>query len=190
MKIEVGKQPLQQGCDRPSRGGKRPAAGEVVPASLTRPGVEQNVAGSRVEAFHWPLAGKIGQTGYSAEIDDDAVAARVSENSRVKRRYQRCILPTRSDVAAPEIGDHRNARALGKPRRIAELQAVPGPRPMTHCLPVTTDGGYGLRVDAVLLEEAIGPPSVQFREINPCKRCTMQLVAGCLVQGVQVGCPA
>ena len=187
MKIEVGKQPLQQGCDRPSPGGKRPAAVEVVPESLTRPGVEQNVAGSRVKPRYGPRTGKIGQIGYTAEIDDDAVAARVSENSRVKRRYQRCTLPTRSDVAAPEIGDHRNARALGKPRRIAELQAVPGPRPMTHCLPVTTDGGYGLRVDAVFLEEAIGRLSVQSREFNPCKRCTMQLVAGCLVQGEQGG---
>src|SRR2546423_12555426 len=85
-KIRVGKKPLQQGCDRPAPGGKRPAAVEVLAESLARPSVEQNVAGSCVEAFHWPLAGKIGQICYSAEIDDDAVAARVSENSRMKRR--------------------------------------------------------------------------------------------------------
>src|SRR2546430_14856839 len=66
----------------------------------------------------------------------------------------------------------------------------PGPRPMTHCLPVTTDGGYGLRVDAVFLEEAIGRLSVEPREFNPCKRCPMQRVAGCLVQGEQGGVQA
>jgi hypothetical protein len=37
----------------------------------------------------------------------------------MKRRYKRCTLSARSDVAAPEIGDYRDAGALGKPRRIA-----------------------------------------------------------------------
>src|SRR5204862_8262091 len=101
---------------------------------------DRNGPGSEIKHRYGPCTGKIGQIGYTAEIDDDAVAARVSENSRVKRRYQRCTLPTRGDVAAPEIGDHRNARALGKPRRIAELQAVPGPRPLAHWRPVATDG--------------------------------------------------
>src|SRR5260221_428305 len=140
-KIRVGKKPLQQGCDRPAPCGKRPSAIEVVAESFTRPGVEQNVAGSRVEACYEPFSGKIGQIGYAAEIDDDAVAARVPENSRMKRRYERCTLPARSDVAAPEVGNHRNAGTLCKPRRIAELQAVPGARAMTHCLPVATEGG-------------------------------------------------
>ncbi len=103
----------------------------------------------------------------------------------MKRRYKRCTLSARSDVAAPEIGDHRNAGALGKPRRTAELQAVPGLRLMTHCLPVTTDGGYGLCGDAVFLKQAIDRLCVQSREFDPCKRCTMQLVAGCFVQGKQ-----
>src|SRR6267378_3746866 len=184
-KIRVGKKPLQQGCDRPAPCGKRPSAIEVAAESFTRPGVEQNVARSCVEACNGTFAGKIGQVGYTAEIDDDAVAAWVPENSRMKRRYERCTLPARSDVAAPEIGDHRNARALRKPRRVTKLQAVPGSRPMTHCLPVTTDGGYGLRVDAVFLKEAFGRLSVKPREFDPCKGCTMQLVAGPLVQGEQ-----
>jgi hypothetical protein len=156
-----------------------------VAESLTRPRVEQNVAGSCVEACYGSFTGKIGEIGYTAEIGDDAVAARVPENSRMKRRYKRCTLSARSDVAAPEIGDYCNARALDKPRRIAELQAVPGPRPMTHRLPVTTDGGYGLRVDAVFLKQAIDRLCIESREFNPCERCTMQLVAGCLVQGKQ-----
>src|SRR5256885_16547534 len=117
MKIEVGKQPLQQGCDRPSPGGKGPAAVEVVPESLTRPGVEQNVAGSRVKPRYGPCTGKIGQIGYTAEIDDDAGAARVSENSRVKRRDQGGTRPTPGEVAGPEIGGHPNARRLGHAHR-------------------------------------------------------------------------
>ena len=75
MKIRVGKKPLQQGCDRPAPGGKRSAVVEVAAESLTRPSVEQNVAGSCVEACNGTFAGKIGQVGYTAEIDDDAVAA-------------------------------------------------------------------------------------------------------------------
>src|SRR5438445_9640764 len=103
----------------------------------------------------------------------------------MKGRYKRRALSARSDVAAPEVGDHCNAGALGKPRRIAELQAVPGPRPMTHCLPVTTDGGHGLRVDAVFLKQAMGRLHIKPRELNPSKRRTTQLVAGWLVQGEQ-----
>src|SRR5256885_16368610 len=110
--MEFGRRRLQQGGAGRSRGGKRPAAVEVAPESLTRPGVEQNVAGSRVKPRYGPCTGKIGQIGYTAGIDDDAVAARVSENSRAKRRHQRCTLPTRRDVAGPDIGDRRNDRAL------------------------------------------------------------------------------
>jgi hypothetical protein len=152
-----------------------------------RPRVEEDVTRSRVEACRRSLAGKVGEIGYAADIGDDAVPARVPEHSRMKRWYKRGALSARGDIAASEIGDHSDAGALGKPRRVAELQAVPGPGPMTHCLPVTTDGGYGLRGDFVFLEQALDRFCIESREFNPCELCAMQLVAGCVVQGKQGG---
>src|SRR5258708_10043002 len=48
----------------------RTAAVEVVAESLARPRVEQNVAGSCVEARYGSFMGKIGEIGYTAEIGD------------------------------------------------------------------------------------------------------------------------
>src|SRR6267378_224327 len=126
-KIRVGKKPLQQGCDRPAPCGKRPSAIEVAAESFTRPGVEQNVAGSCVEACYEPFVGKIGQIGYAAEIDDDAVAARVPENSRMKRRYERCTLSARGSRWRIRLGRLRRVSQAGdRPpsRRVSRVQSL------------------------------------------------------------------
>ncbi len=58
---------------------------------------------------------------------------------------------------------------------------------MTHRLPVATDGGNGLRGDAVFFQKALDRLCIEPGELNPGERCTMQLVAGCLVQRKQNG---
>ena len=85
------------------------------------PEVEQHVARPRVEPARAARHRKIGQVRDAADVDDDAVDAAAEERG-VERGHERRALPARSDVAAPEVGDHRHVGLLGDARRIVELQ--------------------------------------------------------------------
>ena len=110
----------QRGVDAP-RASPRAVAVECVAAVPRVPEVEQHVAGTGVEAAHLAALRQIGQVGDAADVHDHAMRA-AAEERRVERRHQRRTLAAGGDVAAPEIGDDRDARLLGDARRIVELQ--------------------------------------------------------------------
>src|SRR6266571_2055861 len=173
--------------NQPSPRCQSSTAVEVPTEFLARPCVKQNIARSRIETGHRPGRGEVGEIGYTTEIDDDAMAARVPEKGRMKRRHERSALSPRSDVAAAEIGDHGDVGELGKQGGVAELQGVSGSGAMPHRLAVAADGANGLRRNTLFLQQAIDGSSVERRELDPGEGGAVQLVLAWLVQGEQRG---
>ena len=91
----------------------------------SRQSVDEGVAGSRV-----PCHGIEGRAGRDErDVRDAADVERrdgpvlLREQERVEEADQRRALAAGGDVARPEVGDDRSARALGDHRRLADLQA-------------------------------------------------------------------
>ena len=72
-------------------------------------------------------------------------AVGVAEQRRVKCRHQRRALPARRDVAAAEIGDDGEARALRDARGIVELQREAALGPVAQRLAVHARGHHARR---------------------------------------------
>ena len=70
---------------------------------------------------------------------DDAVTVRMPRTPGVEGGHQRRTLAAGGDVAAAEVGDHRDAGEFGKQRGIADLQGVAVLRAVSHGLAVAAD---------------------------------------------------
>ena len=94
---------------------------------LERQGVDHHVAGSGVEGddvFGRASGRNHRDVGDAADVERDAAAPRVAEEQVIDVGDQRRALAAGGDVARAEIGDHRDAGALGEHGGFADLQSV------------------------------------------------------------------
>ncbi len=88
-------------------------------------------------------------------FDHHARRSRAAERRGVKGRHQRRAFAAGRHVAAPEVGHHVDAGALGNAVRIPDLQREcrRGARPVQQRLPVAADGAHLLRGKSGELEQ-------------------------------------
>ena len=118
---------------------------ERVTAIARAPEIRKHIAGTGVEAADGTAGWQIGDVRDAADVDDDAMPVALAEQRGVKGGNERRALPARRDVAASEIGDHRDARALSHTRGVVQLQRKAALGTMTQRLSVHADGDDAFR---------------------------------------------
>ncbi len=144
---------------------RRPGAALVVGFAqvLLTPLIHQTIAGTGVETDDLAVGGQQGNVGDAADVGDHAVFT-VAEYGLVKGGDQWRTLAADGHVGATEIGDHIDARVLGQPGGIADLQGEGriATGAMTNGLAVTADGAYIGGLHVRLGQKLFDPGGVEF----------------------------
>ncbi|OIQ68462.1 hypothetical protein GALL_499470 [mine drainage metagenome] len=154
---------------------------------LLRPCVEEHIAWAGIEAQRAAVGKQQAEIGESAEIEHRDIPPGTGEHCAVEGGNQRRSLAACRHVSAAKIGHHRDACALGQPRRGVDLQGIAAVGPMAHGLAVGADGadcGIRLRTGVQQFGDHLGIDRGQ--RLRGC-RAAVQFVVAHAVERQQFG---